>query len=195
MAPRANSGFTMPWRPGRSWCLLPTIVRQFDPLQSAMTSPTTYPCPLLIYGTAWKEEKTAELTKEALVAGFHAVDTANYPTAYNEPLAGDGIQAAILSGIKREDLFVRLNPIDTPSQPSATSDRTLIRASDPNQIHASVGARQERDPLPPGPGRRGPDPGVDRAVLRAPQSRLPGRPLPARAVRGRRRQRPGLEGV
>ncbi|KAM0267821.1 hypothetical protein ACHAQH_010076 [Verticillium albo-atrum] len=51
--------------------------------------------PLLIYGTAWKEETTAQLTETALENGFTGVDTANYPTAYNEPLTGDGITAAI----------------------------------------------------------------------------------------------------
>jgi diketogulonate reductase-like aldo/keto reductase len=62
--------------------------------------------PLLMYGTAWKEEKTADLTETAFKLGFTAVDTANYPTGYNEPLTGDGIQAALKSGLKREDLFV-----------------------------------------------------------------------------------------
>lgn len=62
--------------------------------------------PILLYGTAWKEDKTAELTKTAVVNGFAGVDTANYPTAYDEPLTGDGIAAALKSGIKRSDLFV-----------------------------------------------------------------------------------------
>ncbi|KAK5659826.1 hypothetical protein OQA88_1038 [Cercophora sp. LCS_1] len=62
---------------------------------------------MLMYGTAYKKERTGELTKEALIAGFRAIDTANYPTAYNEPLTGDGIQAAIKSSIKREDLFIQ----------------------------------------------------------------------------------------
>lgn len=38
--------------------------------------------------------------------GFAGADTASYPTAYDEPLAGDGIAAALKSGIKRSDLFV-----------------------------------------------------------------------------------------
>jgi len=63
--------------------------------------------PLLIYGTAW-EDRTAELTNAGLLAGFRAIDTANYPTAYNETLTGEGVQAAIAAGIKREDLLVSL---------------------------------------------------------------------------------------
>lgn len=63
--------------------------------------------PLLLYGTAWKEDTTAKLTETALENGFTGVDTANYPTAYNEPLTGDGIAAALRAGFKRNDLFVR----------------------------------------------------------------------------------------
>ncbi|KAJ0336349.1 hypothetical protein COL922a_008049 [Colletotrichum nupharicola] len=63
--------------------------------------------PLLLYGTAWKEDKTAELTATALKAGFCGIDTANYPTSYNEALAGDGISEALASGVKREDLFIQ----------------------------------------------------------------------------------------
>jgi diketogulonate reductase-like aldo/keto reductase len=62
--------------------------------------------PLLIYGTAWKEESTGKLSQEALENGFTGLDTANYPTAYNEPLTGDGIEASLKTGIKREHLFV-----------------------------------------------------------------------------------------
>lgn len=63
--------------------------------------------PLLLYGTAWKADRTAELTEAAIVNGFAGVDTANYPTAYDEPLTGNGIAAGLKSGIKRSDLFVR----------------------------------------------------------------------------------------
>ncbi|KAL7930843.1 NADP-dependent oxidoreductase domain-containing protein [Trichoderma chlorosporum] len=62
---------------------------------------------LLLYGTAWKEEQTARLTETAVLKGFAGIDTANYPTAYNEKLAGDGIAAALGSGIKRGDLFIQ----------------------------------------------------------------------------------------
>ena len=62
--------------------------------------------PLLLYGTAWKDNKTAELTERAVKDGFTGLDTANYPTAYDESLTGDGIAATLKSGIKRSDLFV-----------------------------------------------------------------------------------------
>ncbi|KAL6884259.1 NADP-dependent oxidoreductase domain-containing protein [Trichoderma longibrachiatum] len=62
---------------------------------------------LLLYGTAWKEDKTARLTETAILSGFTCVDTANYPTAYNEQLTGEGIAAALNSGIRRGDLFIQ----------------------------------------------------------------------------------------
>lgn len=37
------------------------------------------------------------------------MDTANYPTAYDEPLTGDGIAAALKADLKRSDLCVRTN--------------------------------------------------------------------------------------
>ncbi|KAL6810758.1 NADP-dependent oxidoreductase domain-containing protein [Trichoderma sp. SZMC 28013] len=63
--------------------------------------------PLLLYGTAWKEESTAHLTETAVLKGFTCIDTANYPTAYDEKLTGDGIAAALRSGIKRSNLFIQ----------------------------------------------------------------------------------------
>lgn len=38
---------------------------------------------------------TEELTESALSHNFAAVDTANYPTAYDKGLAGEGIAAAL----------------------------------------------------------------------------------------------------
>jgi diketogulonate reductase-like aldo/keto reductase len=33
--------------------------------------------PLIMYGTAWKEDRTQELALEAIATGFRAFDTAN----------------------------------------------------------------------------------------------------------------------
>ncbi|CAG7555137.1 unnamed protein product [Fusarium equiseti] len=63
--------------------------------------------PLLLYGTAWKEGQTSKLTEKALEHGFKGLDTANYPTAYNEPLTGDGLAAALKSGVCREEIFIQ----------------------------------------------------------------------------------------
>jgi len=42
--------------------------------------------PFLIYGTAWKEDKTAELVEHAVEVGFRFIDTAAQPKHYNEAL-------------------------------------------------------------------------------------------------------------
>lgn len=63
--------------------------------------------PTLIYGTAWKKDRSAELVYTALKAGFRAVDTAAQPKHYREDLVGEGIRKAITEGIvKREDIYV-----------------------------------------------------------------------------------------
>jgi diketogulonate reductase-like aldo/keto reductase len=60
--------------------------------------------PRLVYGTAWKEERTAGLVTSALRAGFRGVDTANQRKHYFEAGAGEGIAAA---GVAREELFLQ----------------------------------------------------------------------------------------
>lgn len=64
--------------------------------------------PRFIYGTAWKEERTRELTERALRAGFRAVDTANQRKHYLEPAVGEAV-TAVLDGedVDRNDLFVQ----------------------------------------------------------------------------------------
>lgn len=64
--------------------------------------------PDLLYGTAWKEERTQALVLEALRAGFRGIDTANQRKHYVEAAAGMALQEAFASGIaKREDLFLQ----------------------------------------------------------------------------------------
>src|SRR5215470_4003556 len=58
--------------------------------------------PSFIYGTAWKKDATTSLVRTALSAGFTAIDTANQPKHYSEPLVGDG-----LAGHSRDPLFLQ----------------------------------------------------------------------------------------
>ena len=44
--------------------------------------------PALLYGTAWKEDATTEVTSAALHAGFRGVDTANQRKHYHEAAVG-----------------------------------------------------------------------------------------------------------
>eukprot|EP00200_Dunaliella_tertiolecta_P003861 CAMPEP_0202344464 /NCGR_PEP_ID=MMETSP1126-20121109/4135_1 /ASSEMBLY_ACC=CAM_ASM_000457 /TAXON_ID=3047 /ORGANISM="Dunaliella tertiolecta, Strain CCMP1320" /LENGTH=289 /DNA_ID=CAMNT_0048935659 /DNA_START=60 /DNA_END=929 /DNA_ORIENTATION=- len=64
--------------------------------------------PKLIYGTAWKKERSADLVYNALVTGFRGIDTACQPKHYREDLVGQGIARAMKDkSIKREDLFIQ----------------------------------------------------------------------------------------
>jgi len=67
----------------------------------AMTNPP------LIYGTAWKEDATADLVKTALSLGFSGIDTANQPMHYQETLVGEALQQLFNEGLKRENLFLQ----------------------------------------------------------------------------------------
>jgi diketogulonate reductase-like aldo/keto reductase len=60
--------------------------------------------PLFLYGTAWKEDRTEELTRLALSAGFRGIDTANQRKHYVEDAVGKAIAA---SGLGRHELFVQ----------------------------------------------------------------------------------------
>jgi diketogulonate reductase-like aldo/keto reductase len=73
-----------------------------------MTSqPPSFSCDFL-YGTAWKEERTAELTELALRTGFRGIDTANQRRHYFEEGVGQGLAAAYRQGlVKRDDLFLQ----------------------------------------------------------------------------------------
>ena len=51
--------------------------------------------PAIVYGTAWKEDRTADLVELALKKGFRGIDTACQPKHYNEPGVGEGIQRAM----------------------------------------------------------------------------------------------------
>jgi diketogulonate reductase-like aldo/keto reductase len=63
--------------------------------------------PLLLYGTAWKEEDTERLVTLALEAGFRGVDTANQLKHYDEAQVGLALAAALQRGVKRDELFVQ----------------------------------------------------------------------------------------
>lgn len=64
--------------------------------------------PAIIYGTAWKEEKTEQLTLMALEAGFRGIDTANQRVHYYEEAVGRAIATAIAKGmITRSGLFLQ----------------------------------------------------------------------------------------
>jgi diketogulonate reductase-like aldo/keto reductase len=66
------------------------------------------PHPDFLYGTAWKEDRSAALTELALRTGFRAIDTANQRKHYFEAGVGQGLAAASRAGtVTRGDLFLQ----------------------------------------------------------------------------------------
>lgn len=66
------------------------------------------PVPWILYGTAWKEERTEELTLLALQQGFRGIDTACQRKHYFEAGVGLGIARWVESGAgTRDDLFLQ----------------------------------------------------------------------------------------
>ncbi len=64
--------------------------------------------PTFLYGTAWKEERTADLVAQALRAGFRGLDTANQPRHYREAEVGRALLAESTRGtLRREEVFVQ----------------------------------------------------------------------------------------
>src|SRR5713101_2617713 len=78
-------------------------------MQAAKTSHVrSVAVPLIMYGTAWKEDRTQALVLEAIATGFRAFDTANQRQHYVEEEVGAAVRAAIASGtVTREDLFLQ----------------------------------------------------------------------------------------
>ena len=75
------------------------------------------PAPSFLYGTAWKEDRTAALTELALRAGFRGIDTANQRRHYVEAGVGQGLAAAYRAGIvKRDEVFLQTKFTYLPGQ-------------------------------------------------------------------------------
>lgn len=71
--------------------------------------------PKLIYGTAWKKERTATLVEQAITVGFRGIDTACQPKHYHEPGVGEGIAACEKRGLlTRSELYLqtKFTPVD-----------------------------------------------------------------------------------
>lgn len=83
--------------------------------------------PRIIYGTAWKKERTAALVEAALRAGFRGVDTACQPKHYDEAGVGAGISAALGAGLERAQIYLQTkftplkgqDPDNVPYDPKA----------------------------------------------------------------------------
>ena len=75
------------------------------------------PSPYFLYGTAWKEERTAALTGLALRSGFRGIDTANQRRHYVEAAVGEALSLALREGgLERAELFLQTKFTYLPGQ-------------------------------------------------------------------------------
>src|SRR6202161_2189292 len=73
--------------------------------------------PDFLYGTAWKEERTAALVELAGRVGFRGIDTANQRRHYFEAGVGQGLAAAYRTGVvARADIFLQTKFTYRPGQ-------------------------------------------------------------------------------
>lgn len=63
--------------------------------------------PSLLYGTAWKKERTADLVEQAIQMGFRGIDTACQPKHYDERLVGVALQRLKEQGVERRSLYLQ----------------------------------------------------------------------------------------
>lgn len=63
--------------------------------------------PPIIYGTAWKKDRTAALVEQAVQHGFRGIDTACQPKHYHEPGVGDGLAACLNGDLRRADIYLQ----------------------------------------------------------------------------------------
>lgn len=83
--------------------MLHTVVRLVTTYVAAPSTQAPKHPPIL-YGTAWKKERTRELVLLALKTGFRGIDTACQPRHYDEAAVGAAIEQ---SGCLRSELFLQ----------------------------------------------------------------------------------------
>lgn len=97
--------------------------------------------PCLIYGTAWKKERTADLVEQAIMSGFRGIDTACQPKHYDEALVGEALKRVRQQGVMREDLFVQTkftplsgqDPLRIPYDPAAPLELQVAQSFEMSQ--------------------------------------------------------------
>ena len=106
------------------------------PEDKHVTTRSQVKIPKMIYGTAWKKERTTEYVQQALSAGFRGIDTACQPKHYQEELVGKAIQ---ISAIPRSEIFIQTKFTPLPGQ---DPNRLPYDAKAPleTQVEQSIGA-------------------------------------------------------
>ncbi|KAF0684218.1 Aste57867_23804 [Aphanomyces stellatus] len=73
-----------------------------------MSTNTTIQMPKIMYGCAWKKEKTAGLVVQAVREGFRGIDTACQPKHYFEKGVGDALAQLYADGtVTRDQIFLQ----------------------------------------------------------------------------------------
>ncbi|MBM9537757.1 aldo/keto reductase family protein [Desulfobulbus alkaliphilus] len=104
------------------------------------------PFPAFLYGTAWKEERTAGCVEQAVTAGFRGIDTANQRKHYFEQGVGEALQAIFRRGaLRRGDLFLQSKFTERrgqdhrlPYDPEAAAAEQVQQSLDSSLMHLGV---------------------------------------------------------
>ena len=87
--------------------------------------------PQILYGTAWKKERTETLVAAAIRQGFRGIDTACQPKHYHEPGVGAGVAACLSDSLTRADLYLqtKFTPLRGQDPKQVPYDQSAARAS------------------------------------------------------------------
>lgn len=102
--------------------------------------------PCIIYGTAWKGDRTADLVTQAIRHGFRGIDTACQPKHYNEAGVGEALYRLAEDGIKRESLFIQTkftplngqDPLSIPYDKNASVAEQVIQSFEVSKKNLKV---------------------------------------------------------
>jgi len=102
--------------------------------------------PQFVYGTAWKEDQTEGLVRDALHAGFRAIDTANQRKHYFEAAVGKALKQFLSeTDLTREDIFLQTKYTFQASQddrlpydPSASISEQVQQSVEKSKSHLGV---------------------------------------------------------
>lgn len=102
--------------------------------------------PCLLYGTAWKKDKTPDLVTRAVKYGFRGIDTACQPKHYNESGVGEAIQRLMREGINRKDLYIQTkftplsgqDPLNIPYDRRATLSEQVAQSFEVSKKNLGV---------------------------------------------------------
>jgi diketogulonate reductase-like aldo/keto reductase len=100
------------------------------------TSSAHVQTPQILYGTAWKGDRTAQWVEQAVGLGFRGIDTAGQPKHYHEAGVGEGLVRALRSGLSRADVYLQTkftplhgqDPARLPYDPKAAPAEQVLQS-------------------------------------------------------------------